>query len=74
MTNELKEYITARREAVAHEIVNIYAERKQLFDELNRAKAAIDVLNERKKPLADELEMLSKAIDAEPPAPVCTPL
>lgn len=70
MTNELKEYIAARREAVSHEIMNITAERKKLFDELNRAKNAINALNEREKPLADELEMLSKAIDAETPANV----
>lgn len=73
MTNELKEYITARRKAVSCEIMNITAERKKLFDELNRAKDAINALNEREKPLADELEMLSKAINAETPAPVCTP-
>ena len=73
MTNELKEYIAARRKAVSHEIMNITAERKKLFDELNRAKDAINALNEREKPLADELAMLNKAIAAEPPAPVCTP-
>ena len=73
MTNELKEYITARRKAVSHEIREIIATRKQLFDELNRTKDAINALNEREKPLADELAMLNKAIAAEPPAPVCPP-
>lgn len=73
MTNELKEYIDARRKAVAHEIMNIKAERKKLFDELNRAKDAINALNEREKPLADELAMLNKAIASMSPVPDCTP-
>ena len=73
MTNELKEYITARRKAVSHEIMNINAERKRLFDELNRTKDAINALNEREKPLADELAMLNKAIASISPAPVCPP-
>ena len=73
MMNELKEYIAARRKAVSHEIMSITAERKKLFDELNRAKDAINALNEREKPLADELAMLNKAIASMPPAPVCTP-
>lgn len=73
MTNELKEYITARRKAVSHEIMNITAERKKLFDELNRTKDAINALNEREKPLADELAMLNKAIASVSPALDCTP-
>lgn len=74
MTNELKEYITARRKAVSCEIREIIATRKQLFDELNRTKDAINALNEREKPLADELALLNKAIASMPPAPVCAPL
>lgn len=73
MMNELKEYIAARRKAVSHEIMSITAERKKLFDELNRAKDAINALNEREKPLADELAMLNKAIASMSPAPDCTP-
>ena len=73
MTNELKEYITARRKAVSHEIMNINSERKKLFDELNRAKDAINALNEREKPLADELAMLNKAIASMSPTPDCAP-
>lgn len=73
MTNELKEYIAVRRKAVSCEIMNIKAERKKLFDELNRAKDAINALNEREKPLADELAMLNKAIASMSPAPVCAP-
>lgn len=73
MTNELKEYITARRKAVSHEIREIIDTRKQLFDELNRAKDAINALNEREKPLADELAMLNKAIASMSPVPDCTP-
>ena len=71
MMNELKEYIAARRKAVSHEIMSIMAERKKLFDELNRAKDAINALNEREKPLADELAMLNKAIASMSPAPEC---
>lgn len=73
MTNELKEYITARRKAVSCEIREIIATRKQLFDELNRTKDAINALNEREKPLADELALLNKAIASMPPVPDCTP-
>lgn len=73
MMNELKEYIVARRKAVSQEIMNITAERKELFDELKRAKDAINALNEREKPLADELAMLNKAIASMSPAPDCTP-
>ena len=73
MMNELKEYIAARRKAVSHEIMSITAERKKLFDELNRAKDAINALNEREKPLADELAMLNKAIASMSPVPDCTP-
>lgn len=73
MTNELKEYITARRKAVSCEIREIIATRKQLFDELNRTKDAINALNEREKPLADELAMLNKAIASMSPVPVCPP-
>ena len=69
--NELKEYITARRKAVSHEIREIIDTRKQLFDELNRAKDAINALNEREKSLADELTMLNKAIASMSPAPEC---
>ena len=71
MMNKLKEYIVARRKAVSHEITNIMAERKKLFDELTRAKDAINALNEREKPLADELAMLNKAIASISPAPEC---
>ena len=73
MMNELKEYIAARRKAVSHEIMSITAERKKLFDELNRSNDAINALNEREKPLADELAMLNKAIASMSPAPVTMP-
>ena len=73
MTNELKKYIAARREAITGEIMSIRAERKQLFKALNQAKDAINALNEREKSLADELAMLNKVTAAEPPAPVPLP-
>ena len=73
MMNELKEYIAARRKAVSHEIMSITAERKKLFEDLKRTKDAINALNEREKPLADELAMLNKVIAFMSPAPDCTP-
>ena len=73
MMNELKEYIVARRKAVSHEIREIIDTRKQLFENLKRTKDAINALNEREKPLADELAMLNKAIASISPAPECTP-
>ena len=71
--NELKEYIAARRKAVSHEIREIIDTRKQLFEDLKRTKDAINALNEREKPLADELAMLNKAIASMSSAPDCAP-
>ena len=71
--NELKEYIAARRKAVSHEIREIIDTRKQLFEDLKRTKEAINALNERERPLADELAMLNKAIASISPTPDCIP-